>query len=388
MRRTSCFLLFTIALGLMACLWDDDTLDAERARFPSALELITGRFPRHSPAFYQWKIADRKKKLEKNPKDIRLYDDLAVAYDKLGDHDAAIQMMLEKERIQPGLYETEANLGTFLIHSGKLEEGREHIAKAIEINPDAHLGREVYQLLLVDYVLSRRVGETTKLPLTGGRRFFGEPAGFAEFVRKQRFDDEPNREQWEAEVKRAIKGVLGMMRFGNYRSPVLLEALGDLLIADPGSLGAKQLAARAYLKASYELDDPDARAAYRNLAKSALALQTVRPRTSTQMPLSALERQLKRELAEAEAWYASIQSDEQRWIAEGKDVSAEYRKKYLVPWPQSTKPSDRTNGAGFYPLLVISAAIIIMAALAFVLYRMRHKPKHAVAGGTSGAAEL
>ena len=35
----------------IACMWDSDTLKQERARFPDALELITGKFLRHSNTF-------------------------------------------------------------------------------------------------------------------------------------------------------------------------------------------------------------------------------------------------------------------------------------------------------------------------------------------------
>jgi len=51
------------------------------------------------------------------------YDDLGASYDKLGQHDQAIQTMLDKIDRFPngGLYETHANLGTFYIHNGDLE---------------------------------------------------------------------------------------------------------------------------------------------------------------------------------------------------------------------------------------------------------------------------
>ena len=65
--------------------------------------------------------------------------------------------MLQKEQLYPGLYETRANLGTFYIHAGELEQGVEQIELAIEINPDAHFGREIYQKHLVNYVLTRKV---------------------------------------------------------------------------------------------------------------------------------------------------------------------------------------------------------------------------------------
>ena len=139
---------------LLACLWDYDTLKMERSQFPSALELITGKFPRHSKDFYEWRIADRLAKLEVDDTNLSYYDDLAVAYDKTGQHAKAIEIILTKEKIKPGLYETYANLGTFYIHSGQLKEGVQYIEQAIALNADAHFGREIYQKYVVEYVLA------------------------------------------------------------------------------------------------------------------------------------------------------------------------------------------------------------------------------------------
>ena len=59
-------------------------------------------------------------------------------------HDEGITVIREKADRLPdfGRYETHANLGSFLVHSGRLEEGVAELQKAIEINPDAHFGRE------------------------------------------------------------------------------------------------------------------------------------------------------------------------------------------------------------------------------------------------------
>jgi hypothetical protein len=54
--------LFVVFCPLLhACIWDYDTLAMERQRFPHALELITGKFLRHSAAFYEWRVQDREK---------------------------------------------------------------------------------------------------------------------------------------------------------------------------------------------------------------------------------------------------------------------------------------------------------------------------------------
>src|SRR5262245_21343336 len=123
-RRFLCvFVLLVLPTAAFACLWDYDTLKQERARFPSTLELITGKFLRHSPEFYEWRIQDRLKKIEANPTNLELYDDLAVAYEKTGQHAKAIETILAKEKIQPGLYTTYSNLGTFYILAGDFEKG-------------------------------------------------------------------------------------------------------------------------------------------------------------------------------------------------------------------------------------------------------------------------
>ena len=57
------FLLLGLPTAVFACLWDYDTLKQERARFPETLELITGKFLRHSKEFYEWRIQDRLQKL-------------------------------------------------------------------------------------------------------------------------------------------------------------------------------------------------------------------------------------------------------------------------------------------------------------------------------------
>src|SRR5262245_36362225 len=169
--RLHCRLILALVLSFslpsagVACLWDYDTLKQERARFPDTLELITGKFLRHSREFYEWRIQDRLKKLESEPNQLDYYDDLAVAYEKTGQHAKAIETILAKDKIKPGLYETYANLGTFHVLAGDLEQGLPYLDKALALNPDAHFGRERYQKWLVEYALTRRKGGKLALPL-------------------------------------------------------------------------------------------------------------------------------------------------------------------------------------------------------------------------------
>jgi len=315
-----------IAVPVYACMWDYDTLAMEQQRFPNALELILGKFLRHSNEFYQWRIEDRKKKLERDPEDLRAYDDLAVAYDKTGQHDKAIETILAKDKIKPGLYETEANLGTFYIHAGQLEKGIEHIERAIEINPDAHFGREVYQKHLVNYVLSKQVDGKTKLPMGDLKGIRDRPRGFARYVLEVQQIPRQKPHERQVELQRALKGVMGMMRFGHHDSPILLEALGDLLLSTSVRSDAKRLAGRAYLKASYATEG-EASAGYASMAGGSLSMQTDRTSTS-QLKIGTLKATLRKEIAKADAWFAKVRADEIAWINAGKDVDAEFTDKY------------------------------------------------------------
>lgn len=359
--------LLLFATAVFACAWDEDTIAMERRQFPAALELITGKFLRHSDAYYRWRIADRLPQIERTPEALHLYDDLAVAYDKVGEHDKAISVMLQKAEREPGLYTTEANLGTFYIHAGEYDRGLDHIRHAIEINPDAHFGREIYQQLLVEYMLARSRSSEIRLPLDDAeRRFPNERAhGFANFVLEAQQTDLGDE---DAEVDRALKGVLGMLRFGRHDSPILLEALGDLLLSKRTNNGGKQLAARAYLKASFEADDAHAQQAYRRMAEESLDTQVI-PGTKKLLPLSALEAQFRRELEDAEAWHATVHADETKWIAAGVNVSAAFARKYYE------NPVVTSNVR--YPI-VISWQLILIGLLTLLLvvlfaFAVRHR---------------
>lgn len=368
------------AFGL-ACIWDYDTLKMEQARFPDTLELITGKFLRHSPEFYRWRIADRLKRLEADPTNVQLLDDLAVAYDKVGEHDKAIETAERTERIKPGRYETAANLGSFLFHAGRLKDGLPHIDRALAINPNAHFGREKYQKLLVEYVLKQRTVRTIRsfrlpLPLADCTLHPLEPderpqeSGVMDVQIENTFRDFTSPRRWEFELddytpagaaavmrgetaagiysllpelrhsaqksktSTAIRGVLGMMKFGDHRSPVLLEALGSLLSDDVNGddFDAKNLACRAFLKASYEVPDGPSRTAYRAMAKRAISMQTG-GKFDSQITLKEVEAEFQSELADARKWYEAVREKELAAIRESKNPEAEFDKLY-EPEPQ------------------------------------------------------
>jgi len=379
-RRTTWILTLALAVTLpaasVACLWDYDTLEMERKQFPQIAELISGKFLRHSKAFYAWRIKDRLARLETAPNDVTLYDDLAVAYDKTGQHEKAIETILKAQDIEPDRYETLANLGTFHIHNGDLETGLGFIEKAIEINPDAHFGREVYQKRLVEYVLEKQGDGPLPQPMSNEEARFGR-RGFARFVMFKQTGDGDGTDA-NGEIDKAVKGVSGMMHFGHHDSPVLLEALADLLMARSGQ-EARRLAARAWLKASYETKTEDASARYRKYADQVLSLQTPAQGTHSRIPLADFEQNFRRELETAEEFFADISGNEARWIEEDADVDRKFWQVYGTlseEWAKGQdflvdQPIQRSSGNRFWNTGRFILPFLVLIAIQIVWLRNR-----------------
>lgn len=337
MKRISILIaavLVNLAIAF-ACFWDYDTIEMERQQFPSVIELISGKFLRHSPEFHYWRIKDREKKLKKNPDSLNLYDDLAVSWSKIGDDKKAIEIILQKEKLEPGLYETYANLGTFYLHNRQLKKGIEYIDKAIEINPNAHFGREIYQKYLAEYVLGRLKNGKLQLPLDtvierypGIGGWSGGANNFYSFLldkKNKKANNQKINHLTKEEIEKAIIGVMGMMKFGNYDSPVLLEILGDLLLNTGKKEGARQLAVRAYLKASYSTKNKKIALRYYLKASGIAEFIMIKGK---EIKVESIEKQLKAELKEGQAFFDSIKRNEIQWINSGKNPEMEFANKY------------------------------------------------------------
>ena len=137
MRRalTALALLLGLPLSVAACLWDRDTPADEARGLPEVVAVLTGRFERNPPLFYEMRLERVTDHLQSHPEDLAAYDDAGVACDRLGRGDEAISWM-EKKRAQldgldasrpevkEQLYRYHANLGTFLVHRWVQARGR------------------------------------------------------------------------------------------------------------------------------------------------------------------------------------------------------------------------------------------------------------------------
>lgn len=163
-------------VAALACLWDRDTPYHEAMEMPEVVAALTGRFPRNPPLYYEMRLDRVEAELRSRPDDLAAYDDAGVACDRLGLGDEAIAWMERKRARLDGLdssrpetrehlYRYHANLGTFLIHRwirrgadrarlDDAEAARDEIADALQINPNAHFGREKYQLRAIEWMIA------------------------------------------------------------------------------------------------------------------------------------------------------------------------------------------------------------------------------------------
>lgn len=259
LQRGLCFRLLAVFIGLTvpvparACLWDRDTMKEESLGLKDVADIVGGRIRKHSAFFYEQKVAYTRPLLVGPRATAALYDDLAVAYDKLGRTDEALAVMADKESRFPGAYTTASNTGTFYSHRGDHDRALEHLRKALAMNPNAHFGREKYQIMLVEYL--RRLQDR---PSCSSVDFLG-----LDFVRQpetsdgceripQKLDDFALRDGSAERLRQAglaedvLVAIAGLIRFGSGdRSPHLWFALGNVL----GLRGHKHLALRAYRRA-------------------------------------------------------------------------------------------------------------------------------------------
>jgi hypothetical protein len=242
MRRTltAVALLLVLPLSVAACLWDRDTPANEAKGMPEVVAVLVGRFERNPPLFYEMRLARVTAYLQSHPDDLAAYDDAGVACDRLGRGNEAIAWM-EKKRAQlekldasrPEVkeqrYRFHANLGTFLVHRWarqgadrtKIDEvkaARDEIAKALEINPNAHFGREKYQLRTLEWIVDP--------PKVEGSQSLPNLLGWS-------FDDIYGQETDPKEADDAVRGLAGLVVLGNaWESVDIFHALNVALQRD------------------------------------------------------------------------------------------------------------------------------------------------------------
>ncbi len=156
-------------------------------------DVLHERYPRHGAAWYEERnrsvLAALAAETEGSETWLALLDDLGAGLDRLGRPAEAVEVLRRKLARQESAgssadarYATYANLGTFLVHdalagvrsgdavaAARLAEGLDSLRRAIEIEPGAHFGREVWQIVAVEFLLAASRDRTvlTRFDLVG-----------------------------------------------------------------------------------------------------------------------------------------------------------------------------------------------------------------------------
>lgn len=216
------FLGLSILTKSLACYNDSESRYYERYAMPTDIQLSSGDFPTHSKYYFEWKIKNRLEQIKNDKKNLDLYDDLAVAYEKSGQAEKAIAVMLDVLKKNPERYSALSNIGTFYVHLGDYTNGLKYLNKAIEINPKAHFERERYQIKAVEYIQLINAKPPFIFPVQNIK----SGKDFADFVLK----GINNKDEQEKELVHAIVGISGMIKFGMKNSSLLMEMMGDLYL--------------------------------------------------------------------------------------------------------------------------------------------------------------
>jgi tetratricopeptide (TPR) repeat protein len=377
MRRalTALALLLGMPAAAIACIWDRDTPVDEARGLPEVVAVLTGRFERNPPLFYEMRLERVTAHLQSHPEDLAAYDDAGVACDRLGRGDEAISWM-ERKRAQldgldtsrpeakEALYRYHANLGTFLAHRwvrqradrsriGEMKAARDEIARAIEINPNAHYGREKYQLRVLERIIEPP-------PSAGGQNLPDLLGWSLEDIYQQKVNPR--------DADDAVRGLAGLVVLGNaWESVDIFHSLGLALQADSLGFGKNReggrntLAYLAWLRCRELIDA--GKGSMLPLVPKGDALKTIIRKPFyvwTEKVLDAAYPELR---AEADAWQAARTAFMTARLKEGRhpDTDPDFWDGYTErPAPGLPSTSDREPRT---PWRTVREAMVLLAAL-------------------------
>lgn len=358
-----------------ACLWDSDTLRAEAAGAPGMVETIVGRFDRYPPLYYEMRLERVTKVLEADSTNLAAYDDAGVACDRLGRYDEAVAWMAKKRTALDGLLDSEekaeheyrylANLGTFHAHRWiangadrtdltDIQRARDLIDQAITLNPDAHFGRERYQLLALDWILqpptvdplspspSNILEADPALAGRGSNFIMGQLEGTAHAD--------------------ASEGMAGLVALGNaWHSFDVFFSLGDALQGG----GDSSLATLAWLRAE-EIALDGGQSLHPNYnAVNFRARQFADRHLSDPTPVKAFYKEAR---AEADAWHAARTTyiTERLERGEHPDTHPDFFAAWVEPSSMPAMP-DGFFGLSGHDATIAKAALVVGGLLLFLL---------------------
>jgi tetratricopeptide (TPR) repeat protein len=283
-----------------ACGWDGESYHAEAKSLPCVFNALTGIYPRHTPRYYETRVAGADAALAWAPDLAAALDDEGIALMKLGRLPEARAVMERRAKLAPDAYPAHANLGTLYTFTGDWDLALREIDRAMKLEPAAHFGRETYHRQLVEYLRALAANPTKTLErdflglaLTTEQRLRGTPAQLAAAgVKPDAFD--------------ALVSMITV--YGAERVSHVHFALGDLLALR----GDRRLAWTAYENAR-TLGHPRAKELKQWMKELGDVIAAERPRVPPRRGQPGGYQGMSRALGGAHAVAAMLTSNYETW---------------------------------------------------------------------------
>ncbi|RYG48819.1 hypothetical protein EON79_03340 [bacterium] len=167
MRPAAVASLAFASVWASACINDRDTVASELRQSPEVGRSLVGWFDRLPEDYYRQRINRLNAKGALTPNE---YDDLSVAYERMGRSKEALEVIEKKAKLPlkgEDLYRLHANRGTFLLilwlkggakieDMSLVERGERDITTAVRLKPGSHFGRESTQLELMRWLIAAK----------------------------------------------------------------------------------------------------------------------------------------------------------------------------------------------------------------------------------------
>jgi len=291
--------------------------------FNGLSRLVSGDYLRHSPYYYRWLVKDRTRESQGESDDLSrslLLDELSEAQLRLGNFADAASTMKSKSKLR---YRDHLALGGIFMLGEEFAKAHRFLGRAFEMNPNGVFLPEGYAKHVLDHIAEQRSRGRKKVPVMTLEERGAVLGGFAVFMKGV---SSRAGISWETRTWReAVHGMVDLILCGHRGSPIVWEMLGDLLREAPDGAvkGARGLAAKAYLQASYQSSESLwGRLEYRTLARKLLD----RP---TKAGLKKFERKFSKDLRRGTSLSKQVRKDEKRWSRAGKNLELRFRKRYL-----------------------------------------------------------
>jgi hypothetical protein len=384
-----------IGARVEGCLQHIDSLQLERSWQREQVQIVTGRFIRYPALYYEMRIARIVSELEHDPTQLSLYDDAAVATELLGRSDQAIEWMQRKwQQLQTAsgtereehLFRYKANLGTFLAHRwvtrganrGAMEDllaARTLITEAIAMRPNAHFGRERYQLKAIEWLISPPAAATSMKVVPD---FLGLVAG-TELPTGSRYDQTAINQHPDAK-----EGLLGLIALGaGWHSVDVLNALSRYLDATGDAENAALVRYRIE-----EVVRAGGRSLYPDAPRGRSVLGMVGSPVRSRELRHALPGIYREMRWQADTWLAHRWAYMMPRLKAGlhPDTDTDFWSEYREPTPQDLEPHWLRSAWYRHPTLFVFSGLGGLLGLGFLAQRLRpsvgrREPKPS---GTSG----